>query len=172
MKRIEGVLFAHYETGYEGPPWAIQDIKHIDMSKAVNGMGGWSYDGLNVLEDGDLLSIYEKNKLVWQAIVNIDTDYNRRPWYKFTNMAPEDQRKYFTDNDTYHAILERYDVNLATYVYVSSKIFDLRASGVSDDDKAIESLIDSLDAVWLKLDDDERKFLNVWCQREGIPANE
>ena len=166
MKRVEGVLTIHCETGYEGSPWAIQDNRHIDPTKAT---GGWSYDGLNILEHGDFLEIYKENKLVWKGVVDIDTNYRRTPWYILRGMSKEEQREYF--GSEYNAIMIRYDVNLATYVYVSSKIFDLRANGISDDDTAIESLIDSLDAVWHKLDDDERKFLNVWCQREGIPAN-
>lgn len=170
MKRVEGILTIHCETGYEGSPWAIQDIKHIDPTKIV---GGWSYDGLNILEDGDFLEIYEKNKLVWKGIISIDTNYKRMPWYILTSMSKEDQRDFFDDRSyKYHAVMERYSVNLATYIYVSAKIFDLRASGMSDDGTEIERLIDSLDVVWRNLDDDEQKFVNVWCQREGIPANE
>lgn len=66
-KEIYGVAFAWAETGTEGFIWAVQDEKHIKHE----GPGGWSYDGLNCLENGDYLEIYdEQGKILFSGEIN------------------------------------------------------------------------------------------------------
>ena len=50
-KKIKGILLGFFETGTEGTLWAIQDERFIDQ----NGM--YDMAGLNILKDGDHLSI-------------------------------------------------------------------------------------------------------------------
>lgn len=71
---ISGTAFAWFETGLEGTMWAVQDKAH--MSTREDGSAAWSYDGLNVLEDGDQLRLTEKGtgKLLWEGIVDLDRE--------------------------------------------------------------------------------------------------
>lgn len=53
MITVSGLTHTYFETGMEGVEWIVQDSKHIHH----NGMGGWSVEGMNVLEEGDQLTI-------------------------------------------------------------------------------------------------------------------
>jgi hypothetical protein len=47
MKEMKGVCFLFSETGTEGGWWAMQEDGFTDKD------GSWSYEGLQVLEEGD-----------------------------------------------------------------------------------------------------------------------
>ena len=67
-----GVLEFWSETGTEGGFWAFQNEKFIKNRGTKNEQ--WSYDGLHVLENGDRLTIYDKNdlsKIVWRGVINL-----------------------------------------------------------------------------------------------------
>lgn len=61
MSIIKGKLEAYFETGTEGVLWAVYE----------NGQTG--YDGLNILEEGDELTIYGNDgRVVFQGAVDPD----------------------------------------------------------------------------------------------------
>lgn len=67
-KEIFGVTFAWAETGTEGFIWSVQDEQHITHE----GVGGWSYDGLNPLKTGDFLEVYdESGKVIFSKVINL-----------------------------------------------------------------------------------------------------
>ena len=61
-KTIKGKLHSYFETGTEGVYWAIQDEKYI-------GEPFWDMKGLNILENGDHLTIFEKGSknVLWEG---------------------------------------------------------------------------------------------------------
>ena len=57
---MKGFCIFHSESGTEGGYWAFQDEKFI------------SYEGLHILEDGNILIIYSKDNpetVVWSGII-------------------------------------------------------------------------------------------------------
>ena len=59
---IEGTLFAWAESGTEGVFWAIQDDRHP-----------LSYDGLNVIDEGDHLTILNnQQEVLWSGVIEKD----------------------------------------------------------------------------------------------------
>lgn len=78
-KGIKGILEPFCETGTEGIVWSLQDEKHISADGKQ-----WSYDGLNCLNDGDFLKVFNdaaRKKVVWQGEIKLKhppaTRYNR-----------------------------------------------------------------------------------------------
>jgi len=67
-EKIEGQCFFYSETGTEGGYWAFQDRKYIDEKT-----GGWSYEGLHVLENGDHLTIFDpqSKKVIWDGVIDL-----------------------------------------------------------------------------------------------------
>lgn len=71
MKIVEGRLEAFYETGTEGVIWSVFEE------------GKKSHDGLNILEYGDYLRIYDspkKEQLIWEGNIFYDWETNWRPY--------------------------------------------------------------------------------------------
>jgi hypothetical protein len=75
---IKGILEPFFETGTEGVIWSLQDEKHIGAD------GSYSYDGLNGLENGDFLKVFNdaaRKKVIWQGEIKLifppDLRYNR-----------------------------------------------------------------------------------------------
>lgn len=65
---LEGVCHFHSETGTEGAFWAFQDSRFIFPN------GGWSYEGLHALCDGDRLTIYSPDnpqQVVWSGTISL-----------------------------------------------------------------------------------------------------
>jgi hypothetical protein len=76
---IKGILEPFCETGTEGIVWSLQDEKHISADGKQ-----WSYDGLNCLEDGDFLKVFNdaaRKKVIWQGEIKLKhppaTRFNR-----------------------------------------------------------------------------------------------
>ncbi|MEZ0225833.1 MAG: hypothetical protein ACAH83_14860 [Alphaproteobacteria bacterium] len=74
---IRGVTHAFCETGTEGVIWSLQDEKHISN-------GQWSYAGLNCLEDGDFLKVFNdaaRKDVLWEGEIKLKypgtLEYNR-----------------------------------------------------------------------------------------------
>ncbi len=70
-KKLLGICHFFFETGTEGGHWAFQDKKHTQV---IDGEERWSYAGLHILEDGDELTIYDKNdhkKIIWSGIIHL-----------------------------------------------------------------------------------------------------
>ncbi len=85
---IYGILDAFFETGTEGVLWALQDEKHI--STDAKGNPAWSYDGLNILKNGDLLTVFADNKrdvVLWRGVINLDPNTNRQQFEFVTGMT-------------------------------------------------------------------------------------
>lgn len=64
---LRGVCHFHSETGTEGGYWAFQESNHISPDGKH-----WSYDGLHVLKDGDLLTIFsaeDPTLVVWTGVI-------------------------------------------------------------------------------------------------------
>ena len=72
---LEGILHFWSETGTEGGYWALQDQKFILPPTKDWPHERWSYDGLHVLEDGNLLTIFSKDHggVVWSGIIKLKT---------------------------------------------------------------------------------------------------
>ncbi len=71
---LEGVCHFWSETGTEGGYWAFQNAKYIFASTPEWPHGNWSYDGLWVLQDGDFLTIYEKDdssRIMWEGEIKL-----------------------------------------------------------------------------------------------------
>ena len=64
---IKGTLFLWSETGTEGGYWAIQDERFIEPPTGDWPHPRWSYDGLKVLEDGDLLKIFNPDGTTYSS---------------------------------------------------------------------------------------------------------
>ena len=71
---LRGVLHFWSETGTEGGHWAFQDEKFIFLPTPNWPHKRWSYEGLHVLEDGDILVIYSKEdpaQVVWAGTIKL-----------------------------------------------------------------------------------------------------
>ena len=71
---LEGVCCVHWETGYEGSPWAFQDERFIEPPTEEWPHERWAYEGLHILEDGDLLTIYTKDMsrlVLWEGTISL-----------------------------------------------------------------------------------------------------
>lgn len=69
VREIHGQLFAWFETGTEGIYWAVVD----DEKKG--------YDGLHVLENGNVLTVFNKEnkkKILFQGTIALEYDRLRR----------------------------------------------------------------------------------------------
>ena len=74
LQQFKGVLHLFSETGTEGGYWALQDERFITKGEGVPFGEQWSYDGLHILEDGDNLKIYSKEKpeaAVWEGEISL-----------------------------------------------------------------------------------------------------
>ena len=78
MKIIRGILHDHCETGTEGTVWALQGFDHIDNTKQYP----WSYQGLNEIETGDWLVIYNhEGEVVWGGVVQMEIPATHKDRY-------------------------------------------------------------------------------------------
>lgn len=71
MKIINGKLDPFFETGTEGVIWSVYED------------GKMGYEGLNCLEYGDYLRVYDKSKttkIIWEGSIFFDWDINWRPY--------------------------------------------------------------------------------------------
>ncbi len=71
MKIIEGKLEPFFETGTEGIIWSVYED------------GKFGYEGLNCLDYGDYLRIYDsykKETILWEGNINYDWEINYRPY--------------------------------------------------------------------------------------------
>ena len=62
---IEGTLMPYYETGMEGTLWSVHE----------DGKDG--YDGLNPLQDGQLLTVFNdaaRTEVLWQGVIDLERD--------------------------------------------------------------------------------------------------
>ncbi len=69
QNEIKGLLFFHSETGTEGGYWTIQDSKYISEDGKQ-----WSYDGMHILENGDVLTIFSQTnpqKIIWTGEIHL-----------------------------------------------------------------------------------------------------
>lgn len=74
--QIRGPIHLFTETGTEGGYWAIQDEDHIEKGKGIipPGSDAWSYKGLYILQNGDRLTILDKDnpvRAVWEGVINL-----------------------------------------------------------------------------------------------------
>ncbi len=84
---LVGTLEFHSETGTEGGYWAFQEnkFKHGPVKKCpwdpeecpvIQGFSEehYSYEGLHLLKDGDMLIVYEKDRtsILWSGEVALD----------------------------------------------------------------------------------------------------
>lgn len=72
---LRGVCFLHSETGTEGGYWAFQDKRFMTPPSKKFPSGQWSYKGLHILEDGDRLTIYDKQnrrKVLWRGVIRLN----------------------------------------------------------------------------------------------------
>lgn len=68
-KIIEGKLMPYYETGMEGTMWALHE----------DGQEG--YDGLNKLENGQLLTVFNdaaRTDILWQGVIDFEMDSDKQ----------------------------------------------------------------------------------------------
>ncbi len=66
--KISGILTEWFETGLEGAVWVLQE----------DGKDG--YDGLNVLKQGDHLTILSPNgELLWSGTIDCDREIGKTP---------------------------------------------------------------------------------------------
>jgi hypothetical protein len=68
-KKIRGLGQAFWETGTEGVFWSVQDAKHPT-----------GYDGLFILENGDHLTIFDKDdmaKTLWRGEITLEYESHR-----------------------------------------------------------------------------------------------
>jgi hypothetical protein len=74
MKEMKGVCFLFSETGTEGGWWAMQEDGFTDKD------GSWSYEGLQVLEEGDDFTVYaEDGTVLFHGIIHRDTETGAIP---------------------------------------------------------------------------------------------
>lgn len=64
MKEYKGILHGHCETGTEGTMPAIQEFQHISEDGK-----SWSYEGLQIIEAGDHLTIIKDDKEIFNGII-------------------------------------------------------------------------------------------------------
>jgi hypothetical protein len=64
MKEIRGVCFLHSETGTDGGWWAVQE------DGFVNEDGGWRYEGMQYLEEGDDFTVFDDDgSVIWHGVI-------------------------------------------------------------------------------------------------------
>jgi hypothetical protein len=69
---IRGKCHLHSETGTEGGHWALQDERFIEPPTPEWPHERWSYDGLNYLEDGDHLKIFDpEGSIYWEGSIQL-----------------------------------------------------------------------------------------------------
>jgi len=71
MSIIKGTLDPFFETGTEGIIWSVYET------------GKTGYDGLNCLENGDYLKIFDINNpilLIWEGIIDLEWERNYRKY--------------------------------------------------------------------------------------------
>jgi len=74
MKEMNGVCFLYSETGTEGGWWAMQEDGFADKD------GSWSYEGLQILEEGDDFTVYaEDGSVLFHGIIHRDTETGAIP---------------------------------------------------------------------------------------------
>lgn len=67
--QIDGILDPYFETGTEGILWSVYDESRP------------GYDGLFVLEDGDLLEVIDNDgTVVWEGEIELDWDIGYKPY--------------------------------------------------------------------------------------------
>lgn len=74
-KTLRGQCCFHSETGTESGYWAFQDEKFIKNSGAGFPLEQWSYEGLHILENGDLLTIFmpdDPAQIVWEGEIDLE----------------------------------------------------------------------------------------------------
>lgn len=80
MKKLEGKLTAHYETGMEGVMMALEDNLNL------------GYKSLHPLLEGDILNVYQNNEIYFTGKVTkemselysnfFQTGYKNKEWNK------------------------------------------------------------------------------------------
>ena len=71
LKSLDGTLEAFFETGTEGILWSF------------NEAGKRGYDSLNVLEDGDLLTVFNDascKEVLWQGEIHLEYKNRWQPY--------------------------------------------------------------------------------------------
>jgi len=66
---VRGIVHAFCETGTEGTVWSVQDEKGISPDGKH-----WTYEGLNCLQDGDYLRIFNdaaRKNLAWEGEIKL-----------------------------------------------------------------------------------------------------
>jgi hypothetical protein len=72
MKEMRGVCFLFSETGTEGGWWAIQEDGFV--TEGENEGEQWSYEGLQILGEGDDLTVYgDDDSVLFHGIIHRDT---------------------------------------------------------------------------------------------------
>ena len=86
MKIYEGVVYLHFETGYEGWPWAFHDKDYI-MPDGIH----WSYEGMHILDPGDFLVIYRNDVPVYACFAEPEF------WWSYLKQPESKLLKMFAD---------------------------------------------------------------------------
>lgn len=74
MKEMKGVCFLHSETGTEGGWWAIQEDGFGTED------GGWRYEGMQYLEEGDDFTVFDDDgSVLWHGTIHRDSKAGRIP---------------------------------------------------------------------------------------------
>jgi hypothetical protein len=74
MKKMKGVCFLFSETGTEGGWWAMQEDGFADKD------GSWSYEGLQILAEGDGFTVYaDDGSVLFHGIIYRDTETGAIP---------------------------------------------------------------------------------------------
>lgn len=77
---MNGVCFLYSETGTEGGWWAMQEDGFADKD------GSWSYEGLQILEEGDDFTVYaEDGSVLFHGVIHRDTETGVIPRQLFIN---------------------------------------------------------------------------------------
>jgi hypothetical protein len=74
MDVLTGVCHFFSETGTEGGHWAFQDAAYITPAGPGRSHPSWSYEGLHILEDGDRLTIFDRedgSMVVWKGEISL-----------------------------------------------------------------------------------------------------
>jgi len=68
VREIHGIVFLFSETGTEGGWWAVQGDGYLQ----ADGVH-WRYEGMQLLEEGDALTIYaDDGSVLWYGIIHKD----------------------------------------------------------------------------------------------------
>lgn len=75
-RTIEGIIFPWVETGTEGVVWSLQESKYISEDGKR-----WDYSGLNPLQDGDCLTVFNDDGSVrWEGTIKLEYERNYEPY--------------------------------------------------------------------------------------------